>query len=169
MALPPQKFRELVLQLMYSRDAELWDRQALVPMMMQELSVTRKSVLQAMDRVEEIFSHAPEMDAQLASICQDYSFERIQRVERNILRLGSFEVLHDSAIPPKVAISEAIRLSRKFATREGAAFVNALLDQVWHQSQGEPIDSEQVVLAARDLEEAERLSEEAAQSDPQQE
>lgn len=59
-----------------------------------------------------------------------YEFERIPRIERNVLRLGVYEIMYDSDIPPKVAIAEAIRLTRKFATPESATFVNAILDSI---------------------------------------
>nr|NGX48373.1 hypothetical protein [Chlamydiota bacterium] len=59
-----------------------------------------------------------------------YELERISRIERSILRLGLYELLYTD-LPDKVAITEAIRLTRKFATAEGGAFVNALLDAIY--------------------------------------
>ncbi|MBX9744017.1 MAG: transcription antitermination protein NusB, partial [Chlamydiales bacterium] len=61
----------------------------------------------------------------------DYVFERISRTERSILRLGTFELLFDPSIPPKVAIAEAIRICRKFGSPQSAQFVNAVLDSVF--------------------------------------
>ena len=71
-----------------------------------------------------------------------YAFERIQSVERNVLRLGVFEMLYDSSIPPKVAISEAMRLSRKFSNPESSHFINALLDHLYKLSSGEKINTD---------------------------
>ncbi len=69
------------------------------------------------------------LDAKIAAASQEYALDRISKVERNVLRLGVFEL--QSELPPKVALSEAIRLCRKFGSPEGADFVNAVLDQIY--------------------------------------
>lgn len=131
MALPPQKFREIVFQLLYSHSFSPLAAGDAVPFMMQELKVSRSSVAAAYERVESILPHLSALDKQIEAHSRDYAFERISGVERTILRLGAFELLHDSSLPPKVAIAEAIRLCRKFGTRESADFVNAVLDSVY--------------------------------------
>src|SRR5690606_29501809 len=82
-------------------------------------------------------------------------FERIPRVERNILRLAVFELLHDPSVPPTVAIAEAIRLTRKFATPEAATFINAVLDAIFKMQRGEAVDSSAIVQAITPLDIAE--------------
>jgi N utilization substance protein B len=52
-------------------------------------------------------------------------------VERNLLRLGAYEIYFSKSVPPKVAISEAVRLARKFASSESANFINAILDALY--------------------------------------
>jgi N utilization substance protein B len=130
MALPPQKFREIVFQLLYSQDFTAQDQQESIPFMMHELKVTRKSVAEALQMANQIAQKLIEIDAEIGACSTDYAFERISRVERTILRLGLYELLHRSDLPPKVAIAEAIRLCRKFGTPEGAQYVNAILDTV---------------------------------------
>lgn len=130
MALPPQKFREAVLQMLYSQDFILGSDD-LVPLLMEELKTTRKAMLEAQARVNEILVKLPEIDAAIGLASTEYTFERISRVEKTIIRLGLFELLFDSSIPPKVAIAEAIRLCRKFGTPESSQFVNAILDGVY--------------------------------------
>jgi N utilization substance protein B len=78
------------------------------------------------------------IDEKITSLSPDYSFARISRVEKTILRLGVYEILFDDLIPPLVAISEAIRLTRKFGTPESARFVNAILDRVYHAIPAKP-------------------------------
>ena len=51
-------------------------------------------------------------------------------MDRAILRLGTYELLHRPDVPPKVAIDEAIRLAKKFSTAESGAFVNGILDKI---------------------------------------
>jgi N utilization substance protein B len=133
MPLPPQKFREIVFQLLYSQDFAQLDQDEYIPFIMKLLEVTRKSVTEAFQKILYITTLYPEIDERIRESSTDYSFERISRVERTVLRLGIFELLFEEALPPKVAIAEAIRLCRKFGTPESAHFVNAVLDDVYQK------------------------------------
>ncbi len=131
MALPPQKFREAVFQMLYSQGFESSQEEDLIPFMMHELKTTRSAMAQAHARAQAILAQLVELDAQLAALSTEYAVERISGVEKTILRLALFEMGHDASIPPKVAIAEAIRLCRKFGTPESAQFVNAILDKAF--------------------------------------
>lgn len=102
-----------------------------IPFMMGELKTTRREILEASNRAESILEKIESLDSIITEASTEYSFERISRVEKCILRLGLFELLFDTAIPPKVAIAEGIRLCRKFGTNESAQFINAILDGVY--------------------------------------
>lgn len=130
MPLPQPKFREIVLQLLYSYDMGHAVAEDMITLLMTELEVTKQSVVRADERVQQIRKRLPELDAQIAEVSQSYAFERIQSVERNVLRLGVYELLYDDTIPKKVAIAEALRLARKFGSPEAVAFVNAVLDTI---------------------------------------
>lgn len=134
MALPLQKYREIVFQILYSREFPVSDAEETALMLMGELKVTKRSVLEANQRVAHILEKLPEVDAVISSTSTEYSFDRISRVEKTVLRLGVYELMHDPAIPPLVSIAEAIRLTRKFGTPESAQFVNALLDLVYKRN-----------------------------------
>lgn len=103
----------------------------MVEMLMQELKAAKSGMTSAKERALAIAAKLEEIDPLIRSASNDYSFERISRVEKTILRLGVYEMLYDEALPPKVAIAEAIRLCRKFATRESAEYVNAIMDGVY--------------------------------------
>lgn len=140
MALSQQKFREMVFQLLYSKDTGNSDEEAMLELMMAQLAVSKRNTQHAQERVREILSHLSEIDLLIASVSKSYDFDRIQTVTKNILRLGVFELFFDQNIPPKVAITEAMRLSRKFGTPESATFVNALLDNLYKSSLGDQAD-----------------------------
>lgn len=70
------------------------------------------------------------IDAVLAEAAENWDLSRMAIVDRAILRLGAFEMVHKSDVPPKVAIDEAVRLAKKFSTAESGAFVNGILDRV---------------------------------------
>src|SRR5437762_3316098 len=127
MTLPQQKFREIVLLLLYNHDFSQGKEEDSTAMVMQELNVSQKYLLQAHEIRRAIESKLPEIDQKILDTSSSYEFDRIPRIECNILRLGVYELLYSPQIPDKVAISEAIRLARKFASPESTAFVNAVL------------------------------------------
>lgn len=165
MALSQQKFREIVFQLLYSQDIGRPNEALMLELMMAELAVSKKNVRLAQERVHFIQERLSEIDPLIASVSTSYDFERIQTVTKNILRLGVFELLFDDEIPPKVAIAEAIRLSRKFNTPESATFVNALLDHLYQVSLGKAIDPQQLTEQAQMLLQSEQRASEVAQEE----
>lgn len=130
MALSQEKFREIVLQLLFSADFEVTSDDEMLPFMMSQFAVSRKGIKEAMARKEEVFAKISEIDPLLTSAMTEYSLERVPRMEHAILRLGAYELLFTD-LPPKVAIAEALRLARKYTTDEAVAFVNAILDKVY--------------------------------------
>ncbi len=60
-----------------------------------------------------------------------WRFERLAFMDRNILRLGTYELLHLPEVPPEVAIDEAVELCKKYGTENAQAFVNGILDRIW--------------------------------------
>lgn len=140
MAVPQQKIREIVFQLLYGYDWPVDEKDALHTLVSKEAKVSKKVVLEAQERVQLIRSHQQELDTIIASSSKAYDFDRIPSAERNILRLGVFELLFDNEIPPKVAIAEAIRLGRKFSTPESATFINAILDALYKEKMAKAED-----------------------------
>ena len=92
--------------------------------MMAELAVSRKAVRDAQAKVRAVGSHLKEIDTLIAKSSVGYSFERIQSVERNVLRIGVYELLYAAEIPPKVAIATTGQTCRmrspSFAKDHGA-------------------------------------------------
>ncbi|MFQ5729734.1 MAG: transcription antitermination factor NusB [Waddliaceae bacterium] len=164
MAIPQQKFREIVFQFIYCRDIGEGSEEELISLFMKELSVTKKAVQEAGSRARKILAMLSEIDEHIKKTSVSYRFERIQSVERNILRLGVYELLFDDAIPPKVAIAEAIRLSRKFGTPESASFVNALLDVIYKSSSGDEINENHLLASAEALMDSEEIANKTSQN-----
>ena len=162
MALSQQKFREIVLQLLYSQDITPPNEVLMIDLIMNELAVSKKNVRLAQERAQQIQALLPEIDPLIASVSTSYNFDRIQVVTKSILRLAVFELLFDEQIPHKVAIAEAIRLSRKFNTPESASFVNALLDHLYQKSQGKEIDTQNVVQQSCSLLQSEQMASDIA-------
>ena len=134
MAISQQKLREIVFQLLFSQNFTSLEDEEVVDFMMHQLSVTKKVVKEAQEKCKNILSKLEEIDAFIVRFCNSYEFKRIAEVEKSVLRLAIYELCYVNSLPPKVTISEAIRLTRKFATAESAGFVNAVLDAI-HQDQ----------------------------------
>jgi len=72
--------------------------------------------------------HLEEIDALIARQADNWRLERMPAVDRNILRLAVFELLHEEDIPKLVVVDEAIELAKRFSTDQSSRFVNGLLD-----------------------------------------
>lgn len=79
--------------------------------------------------VRGVGTRREELDATLTRLSRNWRIERMAVVERNIMRLALWELLHAPAVPINVVINEAIELAKRFGTAEGAAFVNGILDR----------------------------------------
>ena len=134
MALPRQKFREMLFQLLFAKDFSLAKEKLSVPVMMDFLKTTRAQVAEAETQAEAILEKKDFLDALIRKASEEYRLERITRVELNILRLALFELLVTKKTPKKVAMVEAMRLNRKFGSEKGSQFVNAILDNICKDS-----------------------------------
>lgn len=83
--------------------------------------------------VDLVLNHKEAIDATLAAVVDNYSPERIDPVDRAILRLATHEILH-AKTPAKVAINEAIELAKRFGTTDSRRFVNGVLDRIANQT-----------------------------------
>jgi len=70
------------------------------------------------------------LDEVIVTASDNWRLERMSRVDRNILRVGVFELCHRPDTPPRVAINEAVELAKRFGTEDSAAFVNGVLDRI---------------------------------------
>ncbi|MFC1611876.1 transcription antitermination factor NusB [Myxococcota bacterium] len=70
------------------------------------------------------------IDASIASISQNWKLSRMDRVDRNLLRLAAFEILRCPDIPRAASINEAVEIAKRYSGTESAAFINGILDQL---------------------------------------
>jgi len=74
-----------------------------------------------------------EMDRLLEQIAANWSLKRMAATDRNLLRLGAYEILYADT-PPRVAIDEAVELAKRFGSAQSAQFVNGVLDRLMHNT-----------------------------------
>jgi N utilization substance protein B len=80
--------------------------------------------------VAGVAAHLVELDALIARYSEHWRVERMNVVDRNLLRLAIFELLYEPEVPPKVVINEAVEVAKRFGTEASGAFVNGLLDRI---------------------------------------
>ena len=81
--------------------------------------------------VKGVCDNREEIDSIIREASDNWRLERMSRVDRNILRIGSFEVIYLKEVPAKVAIDEAVELGKRFGSKESGAFINGVLDNVF--------------------------------------
>ena len=84
---------------------------------------------EVMDRYDKLKTYLPEIDSKLITEMQKWNLKRVGIVERNLLRLATFEVLYDE-IPSAVAINEAVELAKIYGGDQAPGFVNGVLSRI---------------------------------------
>ena len=80
--------------------------------------------------VRGVSEHLTEIDELLSTYAEGWTLDRMPSVDRNVLRLGVFEVLYVDDVPDAVAVSEALHLVRDLSTDESPSFVNGVLGNI---------------------------------------
>lgn len=88
----------------------------------------------AIQLVRLVKEHQVKIDELVEDCAEHWKLSRMAVVDRNILRLGTCEMLYGDGVPPRVAINEAIEMAKKYGDQESSRFVNGILDQVAKRS-----------------------------------
>jgi len=83
----------------------------------------------ARETAEAVVERADELDAEITAASEGWTADRLGAVERNVLRIGIHE-LESGAVPPEVAISEAVALAKRYATEDAGRLVNGILGHI---------------------------------------
>jgi N utilization substance protein B len=124
--------REVALQMLFLKD------QNAVPVPRPALEQFARDRLRDPDLVafclslhDGVVRHQPEIDRALAATAENWRLSRMMPADRNVLRIGVYELLHDPEPSPEAAvINEAIELARRFGTADSPGFVNGILDKI---------------------------------------
>ena len=87
--------------------------------------------------IETVFNGIQERRTQIDKMLGEktigWKFERLALLDRNILRIGVYELLYFDDVPPEVALDEAVELAKKFGTEKARSFINGILDRIWKE------------------------------------
>lgn len=80
--------------------------------------------------VEGVERYSDGIDATISEVSQNWVLSRMPFVDRNILRLATYEILYDTEVPPSVAINEAVELAKVYGGDDSSKFVNGVLGKI---------------------------------------
>jgi N utilization substance protein B len=135
--------REVALQLLFQRDHNsIADRPGVERFIHDRLAdPDLRSFCQIL--YDGTVSHVEEIDQRLTQAAENWRLPRMAGVDRNVLRLGAFELLFSPETPAGVALNEAIELARRFGSADSPGFVNGVLDQIRRTLAPQPISAEE--------------------------
>ena len=127
--------REVAFQVLYEDDLNPRNNPAYGDELIQRRLKADDLVAFARSLVTGVRQNREKVDALLEETAANWSLKRMAATDRNVLRLGTYELLH-SDTPGRVAIDEAVELARRFGSAQSSQFVNGILDKVMHGKEG---------------------------------
>ena len=123
--------REYTLKILYQAEMTRRDIPAAFTQFWKEQDPPEENVLEFTQRlIDGVAAHVETIDAKISQHAANWQLKRMAVIDRNILRLGVYELLHTDDIPPKVTINEAVELAKKYGDLESGKFVNGILDKI---------------------------------------
>jgi len=133
--------REVALQLLYQHDVNprtRMGRPAVEQFVRDRLKDTAVEPF-TLGVYDGVLAHAAVIDQKLGAAAANWRLPRMAAVDRNVLRIGAFELLFTPETPAHVAIDEAIELARRYGSKDSPGLVNGVLDRLLHtNAAGEP-------------------------------
>lgn len=123
------KAREIALQMLYQTDLNPDVDGRTVRRMINDRLRDESLRRFAWELFAGVMEWRPILDARIEPVAEHWTLARMAPTERNVLRLGAYELLYTDT-PPRVVIDEAIELARKFGSAQSPQFVNGILDKL---------------------------------------
>ena len=123
--------REIALQVLYQTEQNPGLSPAEVRRFVERrLRGDKKLVEFAEGLVAGVQANQPRIDALISEAAENWRLDRMAAIDRNILRLGAYEMLFCPDVPTKVAINESLELAKRYSTAQSSRFVNGILDRL---------------------------------------
>ncbi len=122
--------RELALQSLYQLDLRGEEFLAEARSFLRNQESDKVAREFAMSLIQGTAQNVDGIDAVIRDVAQNWDIERMAVIDRNVLRMATYELLHCTDIPPKVAINEAIELGKRYSTQNSGGFINGVLDRI---------------------------------------
>lgn len=125
-----RRAREIALQVLYADDLNPGRNMAIADEFVRRRLNHHKTLVKfASDIIAGVRRNRAEIDKLLGQLAKNWSVERMAVIDRNVMRLATYEILHGDT-PARVAINEALELAKRYGARQSSQFVNGILDRV---------------------------------------
>jgi transcription antitermination protein NusB len=122
--------REVALQLLYQFDQNPKIGRDVAEAFAQQRLKDTSVIPFCLALYDGVIANAADIDRRLGEAAENWKLNRMAAVDRNVLRLGAYELLFTPDTPAKVVLDEAIELSRRYGSADSPAFVNGVLDRL---------------------------------------
>lgn len=124
--------RETALQVLYQIDmtGETNDIQKVIDIWAAEFSISAKSMEFTRQLVEGTLQKRSDIDEKIALTAHEWALDRMNTVDRNLMRLAVYEMLYCPETPQRVTLNEAIEIAKRFGGEDSARFINGILDKL---------------------------------------
>jgi N utilization substance protein B len=122
--------REAALQILFGIEATGVETERAIGLFWREFGGDPEARSYADETARGVMNEREAVDAIISAASEHWRIERMARVERNVLRLGTWELRHRLDIPRAVILDEAVELAKKFGSEDSGSFVNGVLDRI---------------------------------------
>jgi N utilization substance protein B len=122
--------REAALQIIYLNDVGRGALETVPEAVWSEEPLTGKTRDFAKRLADGVLARQKDIDALIRKVAENWEMSRMAVVDRGILRLAAYELLHETDTPINVIINEALEIAKKYSTGESSRFVNGILDKI---------------------------------------
>ncbi len=125
-----RKAREYVLQGLYMHDVANTPGEQILKLEWVEDDIPEEAAAFARDLIRGTLEYQEEIDAIITGHSRNWEFERLDSIDRTILRFSIYSILYQKDIPSAVSINEAIELGKKYGGENSGQFINGILDSI---------------------------------------
>ncbi len=126
-----RRARELALKVLFHIEFHNVDPVSAFELICKEFDVSRNIQDFAKEIVLGIHENRKEIDSIISESSKNWRLERMSVVDRNLMRISTYEILFRDDIPPKASINEAVELGKKYGQEDSGAFINGILDNIY--------------------------------------
>jgi len=138
-----RRSRELAMQALFFMDINNDYSEAMLDCFRGNFKPSEKAIHFFSRLVKGVVDHMNEIDNIIKRFSKNWAIGRMSYVDRNIIRIGVFEMLFCHDIPLKVSINESVDIGKKFGTEESGAFINGVMDRIHLAIENQEIQTQQ--------------------------
>jgi N utilization substance protein B len=122
--------REAALKMLFGLEASGSEPDGAIALFWREFGGESEFRAYADETVRGVMAERDGLDDKIRGASEHWRLERMTRVDRNVLRLGTWELCHRMDVPRAVILDEAVELAKRYGSEESGAFVNGVLNQI---------------------------------------